>query len=170
MGSSKFLTRDNTGRQKLVSGVSSSGGVVTGNEVVALTGGVISPTLLPPGVEIQVKEYVTSEALSAGDFVNIWSDSGTDKARKADAGNNRPAMGFVLAGVSSGAIASVFNKGENNQVTGLTTGVSYFLSATTPGGVSATPPSTTGKIIQFLGKAMSANSIAFELDEETLIE
>jgi hypothetical protein len=107
----------------------------------------------------------TSENLTAGDFVNIFDDTGTVKARKADASNNRPAIGYVLTGVTSPANATVYLSGRNTAVTGATVGP-VFLSATAAGGFSSTAPATPGAnvILQRLGNAIAPTSIVFEND------
>lgn len=84
----------------------------------------------------------TSEDLAAGDFVHVFDVSGTPTACKADAGAAQllEAHGFVKADSTSGNPAEIFPPGSlNDHLTGLTAGPLY-LSATTPGGVTATPP------------------------------
>jgi hypothetical protein len=118
--------------------------------------------MMPTGIGADTTVIAASEALSAGDYVNIWDDAGTPKVRKADASTVKPADGFVKDACSSGANATVYHEGANGQHTGLTGGARYFLSSTTPGGVTTTPPSASGSIVQFIGKATSATSINFE--------
>ncbi|MBX0328259.1 hypothetical protein K2Z83_11285 [Oscillochloris sp. ZM17-4] len=98
-----------------------------------------------------------SEALSAGDWVNIYNVSGSRRVQKALATDNtKPAHGYVSAAVNSGANASVFTRGINPVVplSGFTTadvGKPVFLSAGTSGGVTKTPPGAAGNIVQRLG-------------------
>jgi hypothetical protein len=102
-----------------------------------------------------------SEALAAGDLVNVWNSTGA-KVRKADASvAGKEAHGFVLAAVSSAASATVYFEGTDTQVTGQTPGVVY-LSATTPGLATTTPPSGTGQVVQRVGFATSATAINFQ--------
>ena len=118
---------------------------------------------MPVGIGAETFTAVASEALSAGDFVNIYNASGTLTVRKADATTNgKPAHGFVLAAVSSSGTATIYSLSQTNtQVTGLTPGADYYLD-TTPGQITTTPPSTTGNIVQYIGVASSATSIIFE--------
>ena len=118
---------------------------------------------MPVGIGAETFTAVASEALSAGDFVNIYNASGTLTVRKADATTNgKPAHGFVLAAVSSSGTATIYSLSQTNtQVTGLTPGADYYLD-TTPGQIITTPPSTTGNIVQYIGVASSATSIIFE--------
>jgi hypothetical protein len=103
-----------------------------------------------------------SEALTAGQVVNIWSSSGA-KVRKANAtDDSKPAHGFVLANVSSSATATVYLPGQ--VITGLsslTPGATYYLD-TTGGAVTATQPSTSGNLVQRVGMALSATTLLFQ--------
>jgi hypothetical protein len=103
-----------------------------------------------------------SEALEAGNLINIWDDSGTTKARLADAGANKQADGYVLAAVDSGDPATVYSQGINDQLSGMTGGVEYYLSASVPGGVTDTAPTGSGNLVQRVGKAFSATELDFK--------
>jgi hypothetical protein len=107
-------------------------------------------------------DFTASEDLGAGDLVNIWDDSGTPKARLADASANKQADGYVLASVDSGDPATVYSQGVNDQVSGLTGGTEQYLSATTPGGITATAPTGSGNLVQRVGKAYSATALDFK--------
>lgn len=124
--------------------------------------GKLDVTVLPTGIGADTAIVLASEALAAGDLVNIYNNSGTANARKADASTSgKEAMGYVLTAVSSAANATVYFEGSNNQVTSLTPGRQY-LSATTAGKSTATAPSTAGQIVQVVGFATSATNINFQ--------
>ena len=109
---------------------------------------------------------MASEALSAGDFVNIFDDGGTPSVRRANAtAIGTEAIGYVTNNFALGDDATVFFEGENTALTGLTPGATYFLSAATPGGVTTTPPAANGNIVQIVGKACSATSIIYQEDD-----
>ena len=146
--------------------VQSSAGAADADKIPSLdSAGKLSSTMMPAGIGADSQDMIASEALAAGDLVNIWNDSGTLKARKADATTaGKEADGFVTAAVSSGATATVILDGTISGKTGLTIGSTYFL-ATTAGGVTATPPSAAGNIVQRVGKATSATTLAFEQGE-----
>jgi hypothetical protein len=169
MSSSKFLTIIN-GVRSLVPAIAASAGAADANKVM-MTGsdGKIDLSLMPTGVGPAVSTIVASEALSAGDFVNIFNNAGTPNVRKADASNNRPAHGFLLAAAAANANASVYRSGANTAVTGLTAGVDYYLSASMAGLSTAIAPSTAGQFIQVLGTATSSTQLYFEFDEPTSI-
>lgn len=101
-----------------------------------------------------------SEALTAGQLVNIYSDAGVAKCRLADASNGRPCHGFVLASVAADGIAVVLNLGYNPLLSGMEVG-ERWLSSTTPGGTTRVPPSAAGTIVQQLGFAVGETVLQF---------
>jgi hypothetical protein len=100
-----------------------------------------------------------TQALSAGDLVNIWSSSGTPSVRKASATSGFEAHGFTNAAVSNGANCTVQLAGLNTHSSGLTAG-RVFLD-TTDGLVSNTCPSTAGQMGQEVGEAYASGSYNF---------
>lgn len=138
-----------------------SAGAGDAGEIPALdASGRLDASMMPTGVAADTQIVTASEALAAGDVVNIWNSSGA-KVRKADASvSGKEAHGFVIASVLISGSATVYFIGTNAQVTGLTPGVQY-LSATTPGLVSASPPTGTGQIVQRIGFATSATTVNF---------
>jgi hypothetical protein len=137
-----------------------SAGAGDAGEIVALdSNGKIDSSVLPVGVGQNLDSIISSENLAAGDWVNVYDNAGTINVRKADADNNRPAHGFVLAAVTSPAAAAVYGPGElNNQETGLTVGAMYFLSDTAAA-LTATAPTAASAIVQPIGIALTATSI-----------
>jgi len=118
--------------------------------------------MMPVGVVADNTVMPAFEDLSAGDFVNVFDDSGTVKARKADATTQgKEANGFVIAAALTAANATVYFEGTNTQLSGLTLGVMHFLD-TTAGAATTTVPSTTGNVVQKLGRSTSATTISFE--------
>lgn len=119
-------------------------------------------SMMPVGIGADTAIIESSENLAAGDFVNIFDSTGA-KVRKADASNGREAHGFVLAGVTSPANATVYFEGQNTQVSGLTPGAKVYLSGSTPGQATETPPSTSAYIVQRLGTVITATNVSVEL-------
>jgi len=144
-----------------VFGVQSSAGASNAGDIVALDdNGRIDNSMMPVGIGADTKLIQASEALAAGDFVNVHNSGGA-RVRKADAtAAGKAADGFVLAAVSSGANATVYFEGTNNQVSGMTPG-DVFLQ-TTAGQGGATVPSAAGNVVQRLGVAVSATEVNFE--------
>lgn len=150
----------------IVNSKTSSAGSGDSGKIPALDGsGKLDTSFLPTGVGADVKILPATETLAAGDFVNVWSSSGTPSVRKADAtSSGKEADGFVLSAVTSGANATVYMEGTNNQLTGLTGGTRYFL-ATSAGSTTASALTGSGNVVQYLGKALSSTEISFEPDE-----
>ncbi|MCA1842374.1 MAG: hypothetical protein LC792_04140 [Actinobacteria bacterium] len=139
-----------------------SAGAGDANKIAALDStGHLDNSLLPTGIGADTALITASEALAAGDLVNVWNSTGA-KVRKADASvSGKEAHGFVLAAVSNAGTATVYFEGTNTQVSGQTPGVVY-LSATTPGAAVAAAPSGSGQVVQRVGYATSATAINFQ--------
>ncbi|MFG0381102.1 hypothetical protein ACF8C6_09075 [Pseudomonas sp. zbq_18] len=121
-----------------------------GNPVISATG----------GTGIEPESIEASEALSAGHYVNLFNDGGTLKARKAGGSGKYPAHGFVKAAVSAAATAEVYPLAANNDaLSGLSIGVTCYLSTSTAGAVQLTAPNSSGVLRQELGVAISATEI-----------
>lgn len=146
-----------------VFGTQTSAGAANAGDIVALDdNGRLDNSLMPVGIGADTKSIQASEALAAGDYVNVHDVGGAWRVRKADATSaGKKADGFVLAAVSSGANATVYFEGTNNMVSGMTPG-DVWLSATTPGAGTVTPPSGSAQIIQKLGISTSATEVSFE--------
>ena len=142
--------------------IQTSAGLTDAGKIPAIDGtGRLDTSFMPVGIAADSAAITTTEALAAGDLVNIYNSSGA-KCRKADASTaGKEAHGFVVAAVANGATATVYFEGSNAQVTGLTPGV-QFLSATTPGLTTSTAPSATGQVVQRVGFATSATSFNFQ--------
>ena len=90
-----------------VAGLATSAGAGDAGKIPQLDGsGKLDPSLMPTGIGADTASIQASEALSAGDLVNVWNSGGA-RVRKADASTSgKEAHGFVLATVASGANAS----------------------------------------------------------------
>jgi hypothetical protein len=161
MAGDKFLYINAGTITEKVSNQASAGAGDAGKVVALDSTGRIDNTMMPVGIGADTATITASEALAAGDFVNVWNSTGA-KVRKADASTSgKEAHGFVLAAVSSSASATVYFEGTNTQVTGATAGVVY-LSASTPGASTATAPSSTGQVVQRIGFATGTTAINFQ--------
>ena len=97
----RFLARE-AGKTKQKKAIQQSTGAADAGKIPALdSSGRFDESLMPLGIGAQVDVLPASEALDAGDYVNIFSDGGVAKARKADNSNGRPADGFVSEAVAS---------------------------------------------------------------------
>lgn len=163
MAAKKYIKLAN-GRLQEEAGTATSAGAADEGKLVALdANGLIDTSMMPVGIGADTALVEASENLASGDFVNLWDDAGTIKARKADAtAAGKEADGFVLSAVTAGNDASVYFEGKNNALTGLTLGARYYLSAASAGGATTTPPTGTGKVVQYVGRAINATTIAYE--------
>lgn len=169
MAADKLAFVDNvTGLVKDYNPVQSSAGAGDANKVPALgTDGKLDTTMMPTGIGADTRIVPTSENLSAGDLVNLYSATGVLTARKADAsgGVAKKCDGYVIAATTSPANATIYFDGTISGMSGLTLGTNYFLSGSLAGGVTSTPPTTATHILQSVGKALSATELTFEAGE-----
>ncbi|WKZ86361.1 hypothetical protein N5B55_05245 [Ralstonia pickettii] len=139
------------------------------NRLVKLdASGRLDATVLPNGLGADTAVIVASEALSAGDYVNIWDNAGTAKVRKADASAvGKEAHGYVTAAYASGAAATVYFEGTNSNVSGQVAGP-VFLSVTAGKGTN-TAPTAAGQVVQRIGFAVSGTAVNFQSQPPILL-
>ena len=163
MAGNKYLF-NNAGKITEIAANQTSVGAADANKLIALDAtGKLDGTLMPVGYGPEIDSIITSEALSAGSFVNTYNNAGVANVRKADGSvSGKEADGFVLAAYAIGATAVVFRLSQlNNQLTGKTPGTKQYLSVTVPGGTQETVPTVAGQIIQILGTTRSATELNF---------
>jgi len=117
----------------------------------------------PPGEPGESNSDIlpAGEALSAGDFVNVYSSPA--KLRKATAEyseDRKEAHGFVKSSASTGQEIEVFFCGVNDALSGLTPGEIYWLSEE-PGKASLWPPTASGSGLQVVGVSLSSGELSF---------
>jgi hypothetical protein len=160
MPQGKYLSIDNTtGQITELAAIQTSAGAGDAGKIPALnSSGQIDATMLPTSGDVSV---AASEDLSAGDFINLFNSAGSLKMRKADnTSSSKKAHGFVSSAVTTGSTGTAtLGMGVNPSVSGLTIGTQYFLG--TVGGVSTSPPTASGSIVQALGVAKSATELGF---------
>lgn len=150
------------------SSVDTSAGAGDSGKIPSLdTSGKLSTTMMPTGFGADTLTLTAGETLAAGDL--IYVDSG-GQAFKADAdASAKAAIGFVLAGITSGATGTVyFGSGLITGLSSLTVGALYYLSSTA-GGITTTAPTGTNKIQQQVGYALSATTLYFEPQRSILL-
>ena len=140
--------------------LATAGGGASANLIPQLdASGLLPESVMPVGIGKDAASVVAGEALSANNLVNIYSDAGTAKVRKADYSSGKPAHGYVTSAVASGATATVFFEGRVTGLTGLTPGQQHL---GTNGAVVATPGTGAGAIAQAVGFAYSTTEFTFE--------
>lgn len=162
MAAKKYLALI-AGRIKQIAAVVVSAGSGNDGDLVALdASGKLDASVLPSGIGATTTAGTASEALSAGNVVNVWDDSGTVSVRKADATiDGKEATGFVKSSFSSSATATVYLPGDViTGLTSLTPGARYYLD-TTAGAITDTAPIGSGNVSQCVGIALSTTTLAF---------
>ncbi len=160
MAEQTFLTQGTEDWEEVAAIASSAGAGSEGKIPCLDAAGKLHLSFMPAGVAAEVIVAASSENLSAGDLVNLWNDSGTLKARKADASNGRRAHGYVAASVTSPANADVYTDGVIAGLSSLTPGASRFLG--TAGANVSSAATTSGHSAQKVGFAKSATELVFE--------
>lgn len=165
----KFVARDaTTGLMTHYTAVV-VGGVGNAGKIAALdVNGRWDASMMPVGIVADSQLANSAEALTAGDYCYL-NGSGEIARASAAAGGN-PATGFVLASSNIGEQNRIYFEGRNTSHTGLTVGVRYYLSDTTPGGVRSTPvPDAAGKLHQQIGTSVSATEMNTQLTSDVLV-
>lgn len=107
------------------------------------------------------------ENVTAGDFVCMYDDGGFCIKPASSDSAGIEAEGFALESGTIGEEVRVKYAGVNNVLSGLTPGSRYYLS--TNGAVISTPPTGTGKVVQFIGKAVSATELVFTPNDGVIL-
>ena len=141
--------------------------------------------------QLQSSDYISAEQIPQftngnaspiviGTPVYVSAADTVDKA-KADASGTVEAVGLVadpsISEASSGGIqvdgvltASTAQWDAVAGTTGgLTAGTIYYLSATTPGAITATAPSTTGQYVKEVGIAISTTELKINIQRRVLL-
>jgi len=159
----KFLALIAGGMKEVVGLVTSAGNADAEKIIQTGPNGRLDNSVMPTGIGADTEQMPASEALAAGDLVHVWPNAGVSNARKADASaTGKRARGFVLSAVASGATATVFFEGRNDQLAGLTPASDLYLSPTTPGRATAVVPTVAGQVVQPVGAAINATTMNFE--------
>lgn len=111
-----------------------------------------------------------SSPVSAGMLVNVYNDGGTPKIRPAIAtAVGTIAHAFVTQNAASGQTLVPKYSGVIAGLEGLEAGTRYFLSTTTPGGISQFGPGPdSGHVWQPVGIAISSTELLLDIDENYL--
>src|SRR5258708_22967676 len=119
MAGDKYLY-NNAGQTTEKAAIQTSAGAGDAGKIPAVdAAGRLDTSFMPVGIAADTQAITASEALAAGDLVNVWNSTGA-KVRKADATTSgKEAHGFVLAAVSSSATATVYFEGTNTGCTRL---------------------------------------------------
>ena len=170
----KFLTIGTGDALREVAPVSTPAGAADSGKMFVLdSGGRIPLGFMPTGLATpDVQTAAATEALAAGDWVNIYDASGTLSCRKASAVDaTKPANGFVKASVTNGASATIYVQGVNsvpvasvNGAAAAKRGKKVCLSASTAGQATVTMPTGSGNLAQCLGDIVDSNGATVNIN------
>lgn len=167
----KYLYRDSTsGSVQEAPPVSVSVGAADAGLIPVLNGsGVLDASFMPPGITADVYNANASGSITAGDLCYVTSGGLIARASAAVGGN--AAWGYSLTSVTTGNPATIYFTGGDTAVTGLTVGSRYYLSASTPGAITATPVSGAGagSLHQFVGYAVSATKLVWDRAQDAIV-
>jgi hypothetical protein len=178
MATQKFITIDSTGKKILRGAVDSSLGSADSGKIVGLNvDGKVDISMIPTAVGKVGCNFTLSEAITAGDWVNVFTDGTDYKVRLADITDSaKVCHGYATATGIAGDSVLIMFEGLNSYLstTGLVNGSSYFLDKL--GKAIATPDMTipTSKFVQPLGYCVNIDAttlaIRFEQDEVIYLE
>lgn len=120
--------------------------------------------------ETEQQIYTNADASGhvLGDVVYLFGADSVKKAT-ANAAGTKEAIALATASISNGVAGAYQNSGTLAGLAGLTPGSVYYLSPTTAGGMTPTPPSTVGQYVTRLGVATSATELFIRIERPILL-
>ena len=121
---------------------------------------------MPSQIVSKVTGYKTTcfENVTQGDAVySRASDGFIGKAVANDSEDKAKVAGFVETTASSGSEVRVITRGIT-PMSGLDFGDLHFLSASSPGAITTTPPSTAGQFVTRVGEAGSTGQFIVKVE------
>ena len=120
------------------------------------------PTFAPAQVTFTATAF---EAVTEGDALFMRTSDG--KVGKASAANglleNASVIGFAQISALADESLQVVVAGLKD-ISGLDAGDLFFLSATTSGAITATPPSSAGQAVVRIGEAATATKLSIQIE------
>lgn len=166
---SKYLYRDSTsGFVQEAQPITTSAGAGDASKVAQTdSSGRFDQSLMPVGVVPDVYNANASGAITAGDLCYVTAGGLIARASAAVAGN--PSIGFSLTSVTTGNPAVLYFSGRDTAVSGLTVGSRYYLSDSTPGGITLTSVTGSGKLHQYVGTAITTTSLIYDRSQDAIV-
>ena len=115
------------------------------------------------GVYIDTLVTACDAGVAVGDAVG-YSANDHFSLGNAATGSVQKAVGICIAKPTS-TTCRVRIAGKVSGLTGLTADTLYYLDDTTPGGLTATPPSTSGDLVQAMGIAANTTELWVDAGE-----
>lgn len=172
---SSYLDLDTSNGQRVLRTPATAGGGGSANLIPQLDGsGLIPVSMIPPEALDGVWEesVVLSETVAAGDLLNIYNNGGVLTARRAKASGPTPLQATAVAKTAGNSTDTIVAQIGVVAVTktghGFTLWEPLFLS-TTAGAFQATPPNTSGQLVQTVGYAKTANLIVADTLKDAIL-
>lgn len=168
MAIQRFISLIN-GIKTAVTAITAGGTTNEAGKIIATDAdGKLDMSFMPVGIGSETDSIAADTGgVASGNVINLYNKAGTITARKADAtAAGKQAHGFVLANITVGNPATIHRPGQTiTGLTGLTEGSEYFLH-TTAGAITADVSGfVAGNVIQSVGIAISATTLAFNPGE-----
>jgi hypothetical protein len=157
----KFLTQMGAALKEVIAATVGGSNTYAGQIPALDANGRLDTSFMPSGIGSDTVSVTASEAISAGAFVNLYSNAGVLNVRNADnsASNaGKIANGYALSAIANGASGVITLSGQNTAVTGATVGDLYLGLA---GAATSTAPTTSGSTVQRIGFAASSTDMEF---------
>lgn len=174
MATQKFITIDSTGKKILKGAIDTSTGATDAGKLIGLNAdGKVDISMIPTSVGKVGCILTLSEAVTAGDWVNVFTDGTNYKARLADVSDAvKVCHGYATANGVAGDNILIMFEGLNDflPTTGLVNGNQYFLGIL--GKSVATPDMTSAsKFVQPLGYCVNTgiNTLAIRYEQDEVI-
>lgn len=148
-----------TGLFQNVSGLGSSGNVLTSNGAGALPTWQAASAGAVGATTTAVSQ--TAHGFSVGNVLTYSGTNDTYAAAKADSAADAEVVGIVSA-VADANDFTLLTEGMITTLTGLTAGTTYWLSDSSAGSYTSTPPTTAGHINKPLMMAVDTTSAVFK--------
>lgn len=113
----------------------------------------------------------TFEPVSDGDAIYMRTSDGKIGRATAAVGSSEAALvaGFTDGAAGFNTIVKVIAAGTITLPASIAPGELYFLSATTPGAITTTPPSTAGQAVTRVGEGVNGNEFSIQLEPPILL-
>lgn len=119
------------------------------------------------GEDSDISVVIAFEEINSGQAIHLFDDNGVTRARLADSSVPYEAHGFAITSTLQGEYVPFSTDRAKLSLSGVMAGRTYYVS--TSGGITASPPSTTGHIIQRVGYGTNINVLQVEIGESSTI-
>lgn len=122
------------------------------------------PTAMIPGsADANTAVLTAKDALPFAGLFVYFDETAGGVMKAVNTDPTKRAFGYALTTAGYDSPITIYFEGKNTALTGLVPGKKYYLGA--DGSVTATPPTASGSVVQFLGIAINATTLVFEPNE-----